>query len=151
MKKANTTKNTAALYYRANVGTTVGLLVVFTIVFLTMLFTAYYLLGMIMLGVLYVVWVPSTIYYAIQWRRYAKLKLTHIQYAVPEKAVTKAMKKNFGFQVEMKIGGEVRTLKTRPVFNETKKSPLYGPLFYHQKVQVGLDEARGEAVIIRRK
>ena len=151
MIQAKPEANTVALYYRTNMLSTVGLLAVFTILFLTMLFTAYYLLGLIMLGLSFAVWVPTSIYYFVQWRRYRSLKLTHLQYAVVEKAVTKAMKKNLGFQIEMKIHDEMRTLKTRPVFNETKRSQLYAPLFYRQKVRVGYDEERNEAVIIRRK
>lgn len=143
--------NTAARYYRSSAGTTVGLLIVFSIVFLSMFFTPYYMLGIIMLALLVVIWVPSTVYYVLQWRRYQSLKLKYVQYSVAEKAVVKAMKKNLGFQVEMKINGEMRTLKTRPVFNETKKSPLYAPIYYQRKVQVGYDEARDEAVIIRLK
>ncbi len=143
--------NTAARYYRSNAGTTVGLLIVFAIAFLTMLFTPYYLLGLLMLALIAAIWVPTTIYYVLQWRRYQAIKLKYVQYSVAEKAVVKAMKKNLGFQVEMKINGEMRTLKTRPVFNESKKSPLYAPIYYRRKVQVGYDEARDEAVIIRLK
>ncbi len=143
--------NTAARYYRSSAGTTVGLLIVFAIAFLTMLFTPYYLLGLLMLALIAVIWVPTTIYYVLQWRRYQSLKLKYVQYSVAEKAVVKAMKKNLGFQVEMKIDGEMRTIKTRPFFNESKKSPLYAPIYYKRKVQVGYDESRDEAVIIRLK